>query len=356
MVARILIAAGGTGGHIIPALALARELRSRGHEVLMVGNRGGMEVGMFKKAGLPYRLIFVQKLYRRFTPAHVRFPFRLLGALLASRRIIKEYKPHAYIGTGSYVSGPVGLVARLLGVSVFLQEQNSFPGLANRWLSRFATKVYVGYESACKVLSARDCVLTGNPLLPAPDDDDLPPAPGLRPGAPVLFVIGGSQGSRALNESLEPVAAHIAGEGIDILWQTGAANLEHYSKRFENVEGVHIFGFIDDMPRFYHAATFAMARAGALTLAELETHRVPSLLVPLPTAAENHQYFNALELTTHGQAMMLEQKDLDPGHLYEMLLRLRNAAPSMKAHFSDSKHSSAAAVIIDDLLATIEQE
>lgn len=352
MVKRILIAAGGTGGHIIPAMALARELRERGHEVMMVGNTDGMEVGMYERAGLPYRLYRSQKLYRRMTLANARFPFRLIESIAASVRFINEFKPHAYIGTGSFVAGPVGLAAILRRVPVFLHESNSYPGMANRWLARRARRVYVGYQNTCKFLPGCKCVYTGNPLLPPPPGDTSP-LEVLREGSSALFVIGGSQGSQAINRALEPIAANLAGEGVDILWQTGVKNLDQYREKFANVAGVHTYGFIDDMPRFYHSASFALSRAGALTLAELETHRVPALLAPLPSSGANRQYYNALELTSQGQAMMLEQKDLDPGRLYEMLLRLRNAAPAMKTRFKESKHLDAARVIVDDLLANI---
>jgi len=352
VVTRVLIAAGGTGGHIVPAMGVALELRARGCEVLMVGNSGGMEEGIYTRAGLPYRVVDSQKLYRRFTFAHVRFPFKLLGSICAAMRYIREFRPDAFLGTGSFVAGPVGLAAILSGVPVFIQEQNSYPGLANRWLARRARRIYTGYEGACRILPAARCLHTGNPVLPAAAATTDDPIAGLR-GNPVLLVIGGSQGSRVLNEALAPIVPDLLAGGLDIVWQTGAANLDAMRARFGNAPGLHLFGFTDNMPRYYRAASFAMGRAGALTLAELEIYRLPALFVPLPSSGANRQYYNALELTSKGRALLLEQQDLTPGSLRVSLERLRVGAPLMKTKFTDCPHLTAAKTIVDDMLDAI---
>jgi UDP-N-acetylglucosamine--N-acetylmuramyl-(pentapeptide) pyrophosphoryl-undecaprenol N-acetylglucosamine transferase len=341
---RALIAAGGTGGHIIPALAVGRQLAAMGAQVLYVGHSGGMEEGIYRNAGVEFRTITAQKIERKLTLSHLRLPGQVMQSVLASARIIREFRPTFFYGSGGFVTGPVGFAASLRGVPVYLQEQNSFPGITNRLLGHVARKVFLGYPGAASYFPADRTLLTGNPVI-LKDEQTTPFDPsefGLRDGTLRLLVLGGSQGSQAINRALLPILGKLKEYGIDLLWQTGAANLQSINQFCKGQCGIHAFGFSNDLQRFYRAANFALARAGALTLAELEMACLPAVLVPLPSAAGNHQYHNACEAVQRGTAALLEQKQMTPDTLLSEILSMKRLYPEMKTRFGESLHRTAA--------------
>jgi UDP-N-acetylglucosamine--N-acetylmuramyl-(pentapeptide) pyrophosphoryl-undecaprenol N-acetylglucosamine transferase len=311
---RLLIGAGGTGGHIIPALAIALELRTRKWDVAFIGNQNSMEQTIVGKHGFVFVSIKVQKIYRRLTIEHLKFPFLFGYSLLKSMEFIHKYKPDAVLCTGGFVSGPIALAAVLMGRNLFLQDGNSYPGLTTRLFARFSKLIFIASEDAKKHLKGTDYLLTGNPIMNYKIIDknqinwtEL----NLRTDTKKLFVIGGSQGSEVINEAVSDCAEQLLADGIDLIWQTGKNHIDKITAKFKDKQGICCFGFTDRISDFYQMADIAMARAGALSIAELEEHEVPTVFIPLPTSAENHQYKNANVQGEKGVGIVLEQKNLN---------------------------------------------
>jgi len=353
---RILIAAGGTGGHIIPALAIASELKKKGCEILFVGNKNSLEEELVKKSGIPFKSINVQKFYRKITFEHLKFPFKLMNSIFASKKIIREFQPDAFLGTGGFVSGPVGYAAHLKKIPIFLQEQNSFPGATTRILSKYAKKIFLGNEGAKKYFPSEKIIISGNPIntnvISEKEKIDFEKY-GLKINSLKLFLFGGSQGSLILNNNLLKIVDDLLDNGIEIIWQAGKYSFDKIIEKVKNKTGIYIFDFSNKMGKIYNSVDFAIARAGALSLAELETKRIPSILIPLPSAAGNHQYFNALELEKKNVALILEQKCLNPAILKEKILEMKEKYLKIKKNYGESKHLDSAKIITEEIIKNI---
>ena len=353
---RILIAAGGTGGHIIPALAIAKELQQRKCKILFVGNYNSLEEVLVQKSGIPFKSINVQKFYRKITFEHLKFPFKLMNSIFASKKIIKEFQPHAFLGTGGFVSGPVGFAAHLKKIQIFLQEQNSFPGATTRILAKYAQIIFLGNEGAKKYFPSEKMIISGNPIntnvISEKEKIDFEKY-GLKKDSIKLLLFGGSQGSLILNNNLLKIVDDLLFEGIEIIWQAGKYSFEKIKEKVKNKKGIYIFDFSNEMGKIYNSVDFAIARAGALSLAELETKRIPSILIPLPSAAGNHQYYNASELVQKNVAEILEQKDLNPKILKEKIYKMKEKYLEMKKNFGESKHLDSAKIIADKIIKNI---
>ncbi|MCK4956177.1 MAG: glycosyltransferase, partial [Candidatus Cloacimonetes bacterium] len=219
---KIIVAAGGTGGHIIPALSIAKQLQELGCKILYIGNADSLEQKLATKAGFEFKQISVQKLYRKFTFAHLRFPFKLIKSINDSKKIIKEFAPDAVIGTGGFVCGPVGYAAHKLAIPLYLQEQNSYPGLTTRILSKYAKQIFLGTAGGAKYLPSEKTLYTGNPINTIKPEKKLSITEyGFRENATKLFLIGGSQGSLALNNAIFPILDDLYANNIDLIWQIG---------------------------------------------------------------------------------------------------------------------------------------
>ncbi|MCK4654366.1 MAG: undecaprenyldiphospho-muramoylpentapeptide beta-N-acetylglucosaminyltransferase [Candidatus Cloacimonetes bacterium] len=345
---KILIAAGGTGGHIIPALSIAHELQKHGVEVLFVGNKNSMEQTLATNSSLKFKGINVQKFYRKFTFAHIKFPFKLLKSINDSKKIIKEFQPDAFLGTGGFVSGPVGYAAHLKKVPIFLQEQNSFPGATTRILSKYAEKIFLGTKGAEKYLPKEKILYCGNPInisvVKEKEKIDYEKY-GLKGNSRKIFLLGGSQGSVILNKAFLPIVDEILEKEYEIIWQIGKYSFEETYGKIKGKKGIYAFDFSNEIGKIYNSIVFAIARAGALTLAEFETKKIPSILVPLPSAAGNHQYFNAMELKKKNVAQVIEQQDLNPETLKNAVFDMIENFEKMKENFKESQHIEAARII-----------
>ncbi len=350
---RILIAAGGTGGHIIPATSIAKEFIKKNHHVLFAGNKNSMEEESCKRISIPFEGIDVQKFYRKFAFAHFKFPFKLIKSILDSKKIIKEFRPDAFLGTGGFVSGPVGYAAHLKKIPIFLQEQNSFPGATTRILSKYAKKIFLGNKGAEKYLLKGKTFFSGNPInsdvIEEKEKLDLEKF-GLKTDSVKVFLLGGSQGSLVLNKTLYPIIDDLISSNIEIIWQIGKVSYKEFSEKIKNKTGIYAFDFTNEIGKIYNSVDFCIARAGALTLAELETKKLPSILIPLPSAAENHQYYNALEIKNKNVAEILEQKNLTPEVLKEAIFEMKKNYKKMKKDFGESKHTGAAKLIANLIL------
>ena len=342
---KVIIAAGGTGGHIIPAISIAKELMKEGTQILFVGNSNSMEQKLAKKHEIDFAEINVQKFYRKLTFAHFKFPFKLIKSIIDSKKIIRKFKPDAFLGTGGFVSGPVGYAAHLLKVPIFLQEQNSYPGATTKILSRYATKIFLGNHDAKKHLLPKIAVYSGNPInlnvVTEKDTIDFDKL-GLKAESKKIFLFGGSQGSVVLNNAFFPIIDDILKRGFEIIWQIGSYSFNEFYHKVKDRNGVYTFDFTNEIGKIYNSVDLAIARAGALSLAELETKKIPAILIPLPSAAENHQYYNALELKEKNVADIIEQKDLDPVILKDTIFKMLDKIDEINSNFSSTVHANAA--------------
>lgn len=310
--APILVMAGGTGGHVFPALAVAECLRERGEHIIWLGTKAGIEARVVPAANIAIEWLNVQGLRGKGTASLLLAPFRLLRACWQALLILRRTRPKAVLGMGGFVSGPGGLMAWFLNIPLFVHEQNSIVGLTNRILSRFAAGVYVAFPQAAQTIDGAKCI--GNPVRDGLTRLD-PPAQRLqgRLDSPLqLLVIGGSLGAAALNRILpQAIACLDPGQRPLVRHQCGAKHLQACQQHYADARiDAEVVSFIDDMPAAYAWADLVVCRAGALTIAELCAVGLGSLLIPFPYAVDNHQHHNALFLEEQDAAQVLPEAGL----------------------------------------------
>jgi len=313
---KLLIAGGGTGGHLMPALALARVAADQGHDVVLVGATRGIEARVLPRHPFRFHLLPTEPLYRRQWWRNALLPLMWLRAIQSSQRVLRDEEPPIVIGTGGYAAGPIVWRAQQLGIPTVLQEQNAFPGMTTRWLARRARQIHLGFPEARERLAVgplTQVFVFGNPITP-PGRVDTHAARaefGLTAHQRTVFIFGGSQGARALNETV----ARALGRGllgdVNLLWGTGTAHEERYAS-LAVPSRIVVRGFFDPIGTAYAAADLVVARAGAMTVSELCAWGKPSILVPLPTAAADHQTFNARALAAAGASVLLLESELAP--------------------------------------------
>lgn len=350
----ILIAAGGTGGHLYPAIAVAEEIR-REHpdiNVIFVGTRDRIEAKEVPRAGFPFHPIDIHAPRKSFTSL-LTFPFKFGKAISDCISLIRKEKPSAMLGAGAYLSVPVGIAAWLSGVPIALLEINSIPGSANKLLARFAKKLFLAYTEAASNFPSRisaSATVCGTPVRAGLGDERMAPeaarqAFGLDATCTTILVFGGSLGARAINEVMKECAGTLAAKGYNILWQTGrSTNVSELQKQFASVPNVHITEYIYNMDQAYRAADLVVCRAGASSLAELAQLGKPALLVPWSGAMDNHQEHNARSFERDGAAIVLRDNELRTQFsqtifaLLEEPERLNTMSKAMKQR--DNPHAS----------------
>lgn len=313
---RILFAGGGTGGHVYPAIAIADAVRRLAPEaeVAFAGTRERMEWQAVPKAGYPIHAITVSGFHRGQPLRNLSFPLKLARGLVESWRLVSTFRPDVVVGTGGYVSGPVLLAASLQGRPVVIQEQNAYAGATNRLMARRASRIHVAFEEAKAYFPAHKCVLTGNPT--RAELQQAARAEGRRfydvpEGASLLLVFGGSLGSQALNEAMERhLPALLETEDTCVIWQTGNRYYERLKARVPAHPRLRLLEYVDRMDLAYAAADLALCRAGAITCSELIVTGTPSILVPSPNVAEDHQTKNARSMERAGAAALLPETRL----------------------------------------------
>ena len=320
----VLFTGGGTGGHLMPALAIAEEMVRLDPSVrpFFVGSRRGVESSVLPHRPWPFELLPLEPLWRRRWWRNVRLPFALAASVRAVRAILVREAPAAVIATGGYVAGPVVWEAMNRGVPAVLQEQNAFPGLVTRWLAPRARQVHLGFpEARARLpLGPHTAVFdSGNPIpappSPRPSRAEARRKLGFPAERPLVFVTGGSQGALAINQAVAgALAAGSFPAGASLLWQCGAQSLARFEP-FRAAGRVRVEPFLDPVADAYAAADLVVSRAGAMTLAGLAAWGLPAVLVPLPTAAAGHQLSNAQALAEAGAAVLLEQSGLTPNGL-----------------------------------------
>jgi UDP-N-acetylglucosamine--N-acetylmuramyl-(pentapeptide) pyrophosphoryl-undecaprenol N-acetylglucosamine transferase len=323
---RVLIAGGGTGGHLYPGIAVAEEITAEaGGEVTFVGTSRGLETTLVPKAGFPLELVEVSGLKRMGLAGTLRGLGRVPRALLDSWRILRRHRPDVVLGVGGYASGPLVLAAALTGIPTAIQEQNSLPGFTNRVLGKLARRVFVAFDEAGASFARRKVRLVGNPVRRTflERAAAASSATGGRAGDAIV-ILGGSQGSHAVNELATGMVRVLDARGRlrRVVHQTGRDEADRMQLNYAALgyEGrVEVRAFIDDMPAVLAGAALVVARAGALTLAELAIMRVPAILIPLPTAADDHQTKNALAFEHAGAGIVLPQAEASATRLGDLV-------------------------------------
>jgi UDP-N-acetylglucosamine--N-acetylmuramyl-(pentapeptide) pyrophosphoryl-undecaprenol N-acetylglucosamine transferase len=313
---KFILSGGGTGGHIYPAIAIANELKSRfpDADILFVGAQDKMEMQKVPQAGYPIKGLWIAGLQRRLTFDNALFPVKLLSSLLKSRQIIKQFKPDVVIGTGGFASGPLLQMANSAGIPTVIQEQNSYPGITNKLLSKKANAICVAYEKLERFFPKEKIVLTGNPVRQDLITIDGKRAEGishfnLDPNKKTILILGGSLGARRVNQLIEKELEFFASQKVQLLWQCGKLYFEEYQKY--NSENVQVMAFIERMDLVYTAADIVISRAGASSVSELCIVGKPVIFIPSPNVAEDHQTKNAKSVADKNGAILIRESELD---------------------------------------------
>jgi UDP-N-acetylglucosamine--N-acetylmuramyl-(pentapeptide) pyrophosphoryl-undecaprenol N-acetylglucosamine transferase len=311
---RVIISGGGTGGHIFPAIAIANALKKleAGIEILFVGAQGKMEMEKVPKAGYKIIGLNIAGLNRSNMLKNLGFPFKLIGSLLKSMSIIREFKPQVVVGVGGFASGPVMYAASTKGIPTVIQEQNSYAGITNKLLGKKAKKVCVAYDNMDKFFPAANIIRTGNPVR-----QDILNLEGKRaeghkifnfdPSKKTLLVIGGSLGARSINLAIKSHIEDFKKADVQVVWQTGKLFIEEAKKAVAeaNADNMFVSDFIYTMDQAYAVADVVISRAGASSISELCIVGKPAVLVPFPFAAEDHQTKNAQALVDNDAAILV---------------------------------------------------
>jgi UDP-N-acetylglucosamine--N-acetylmuramyl-(pentapeptide) pyrophosphoryl-undecaprenol N-acetylglucosamine transferase len=315
---RAIISGGGTGGHIFPAIAIANELKTQFPEIeiLFVGAEGRMEMEKVPQAGYIIKALPIAGFQRKNLLANFSLPWKIIKSLLKARAIIQEFKPDVVIGVGGYASGPTLKMANILGIPTVIQEQNSFPGKTNKILAKKAAVICVAYDGLERFFPKDKIVLTGNPIRQSVVEIEGKREQafthfGLDKKKHTLLVIGGSLGARTLNEAMDANIEHLSNAGIQVIWQCGKFYADQLFHKWDGKlpEGVWLNPFIFDMDYAYAAADIIVSRAGAISVSELCLVGKPTILVPSPHVAEDHQTKNAMNLVEKDACVLVKDAE-----------------------------------------------
>ncbi len=359
---KFIISGGGTGGHIFPALSIAEEIKHRlpEAEILFVGAKGKMEMEKVPAAGYPIESLWISGFNRTKKWKNITFPFKLISSLWKAKRIINRFQPDAVIGTGGFASGPIMYMAQKKGIPTFIQEQNSFPGITNKLLAKGASRIYAAYEEVNRFFDKEKVILTGNPIrknLERESKDKKTAAVkfGLNPEQKTILVIGGSLGAMPVNRIIEKHLKDIEKNGWQLIWQTGKNHYETFKKYNNDV--IKVLPFIQDMAAAYTLADVIVSRAGAGTLSELAIVGKPSVLIPSPYVAEDHQTKNAQALAQKNAAVLIKEKELDHSFLssLEEILNDKKKYEQLKTNLKQMAKPMATQEIVSDILKSIKK-
>lgn len=320
---RFLFAGGGTGGHLYPAIAVADEIKrlKPESEILFVGTKSKIEGRVIPQLGYGFKSIWIKGFSRKFNLSNILFPIKLVVSILQSIFISFKFKPRVAIGSGGYVAGPAIWGASVMGAKIILMESNSYPGVTTRLLEKYADEVHITFEDSKKYLRHPEKIkLTGNPVrseLGKTNKSDAIKYFGLDENKFTILILGGSLGAQSINDAIANCLEDLEKNNFQIIWQTGKNYYDNY-KKF-NFTSVKISDFIDDMNKAYSACDLLVARAGATTIAELSVLGIPSILIPSPHVAENHQYYNAKSLADNGAAVLIKDSELKDSLKNEIL-------------------------------------
>ncbi len=361
---RLIVAAGGTGGHLYPALAVADALRKKTEcSILFAGTSRGLEATVVPQYGYPFRKVWIQGLHRRRFTANLLFPLRAVVSLFQAGVIIMQFRPQGILGTGAYVSWPFLAAGVLLGKRIFLQEQNWIPGIVVRMMSPWAKAVFISFtESAAFFRRKSNLVVSGNPTRAGVESASRGAGLslfGLSPKRKTVLVFGGSQGSRVINEAVLAMLDSLMARGdVQLLWASGPrwnSGLKEKTAGFG--DRIRLFDYIGDMAAAYAACDLVVCRAGATTVAEVARAGLPAVLVPLATAAAGHQEKNARMLVEKRCAEMVLENELSGGKLEKAVFSLLDDAQKrfvLARNIRAEARPEAADVIADTLLSALD--
>lgn len=313
---RVIIAGGGTGGHIFPAIAIANSLKQLDSsiEILFVGAKGKMEMEKVPQAGYDIRGLDIAGFNRSVLWKNIGLPFKILKSFFQVRKIFREFMPDAVLGVGGYSTYPVLRLAQARGIPTFIHESNSFAGKANIMLGRHATRIFVATDGMEKFFPKEKILITGNPVRKQIIANTISRAEaisffGLDPSRKTILAVGGSLGARSINEAIATHIDAFAANGIQLIWQTGKTTAREYMAKGAGRDNIRVSDFITDMEKAYAAADVVISRAGAMAVAEICVVARPAIFVPFPLAAEDHQTSNAMSLVNREAALIVKDSD-----------------------------------------------
>jgi UDP-N-acetylglucosamine--N-acetylmuramyl-(pentapeptide) pyrophosphoryl-undecaprenol N-acetylglucosamine transferase len=364
---RIIVSGGGTGGHIFPAIAIANAIKGLrpDTEFLFVGAKGKMEMEKVPAAGYAIEGLWISGLQRKLTLSNLSFPFKVMSSIAKANGILRKFKPDAVIGTGGFASGPMLRVAAKKGIVTLIQEQNSFPGITNKLLSKKVSKICVAYTGMEKFFPREKILLTGNPVrqdiqnLEGKRERGLEHF-GLKADKKTILVIGGSLGARTINESILNCLPALEKNNIQLLWQTGKQFHETAKQAVgaASAKGIKVMDFIQKMDYAYAIADIVISRAGASSVSELSLAKKPCILIPSPNVAEDHQTKNAMALVTHHAAILIADKDARQ-QLCEAALKLVNDVEQcfkLSENIAQLAFKNSADVIANEVISLINKK
>ncbi len=331
---RVVLTGGGTGGHIYPALAVAREVSRQNPQAafLYIGSKQGLEAQLVPRADIPFQSVEISGLKRKLSLDNVKTVWKFIRAVSDAKRMLREFKPDVVIGTGGYVCGPVVYAAAKLGIPTLVHEQNVVPGLTNKFLSRSASKVAVSFSESLAFFPAGKTVLTGNPRATEVMHGNAEAGRrflGVDASKKIVLIFGGSRGARAINEAVLAMVEHMSAfSDTHFVYVTGDVHYEKITASLKGMEGLpsnlSVLSFVHNMPDVLAATHVLVSRAGASTLAEVTALGVPSILIPSPYVTNNHQEKNARGLERAGAAQVIVERDLNGQSLLQALTELLN--------------------------------
>ncbi|MFA9289704.1 MAG: undecaprenyldiphospho-muramoylpentapeptide beta-N-acetylglucosaminyltransferase [Solirubrobacteraceae bacterium] len=314
---KIIICGGGTGGHIYPALTIADQIKKTfpSSEILFVGANGKMEMEKVPSNGYKIKGLNIAGFNRSSLFKNITLPFKLLSSLIKAYKIVSDFKPTHVIGTGGYVSGPVLLIAMLKNIPYFIQEQNSLPGITNKFLAQKAKYIFVAYKGLHKYFPNNKIKLTGNPIranifMNLPNSQEAKEKFGLNKDKFTILSLGGSQGARSINEAWLNNLEEFKNTNYQLIWQTGKPDFQKITNQCQNSPIIKTLDFITNMQDAYAASDLIISRAGAIAISELMLVGKPCVFIPLPTAAADHQTVNCLSLIKENAAIMVKNSEI----------------------------------------------
>lgn len=359
---RVIIAGGGTGGHIFPAIAIANALKKLDGsvEILFVGAKGRMEMEKVPQAGYKIEGLDIAGFNRSSLIKNIGLPFKLVKSFWQVRRIFKQFRPDAAVGVGGYSSFPVLRIAQAKGIKTFILEANSFAGKSNIMLGKKAAKIFTGTDGMEKFFPAEKIMVTGNPVRSSITEATISRAAGLKffslnEQKKTVFVVGGSLGAKSVNEAIDNGLDQLLSAGLQLIWQTGKPYAARAKERTAGKMDVWANDFITQMEYAYAAADIVVARAGAMTVAELCVVRKPVLFVPYPFASEDHQTVNAMALVNKNAALMVKDSEA-AAKLVSMTIKLaedENKQEELKRNIAALAITDADTIIAGEILKLI---
>ena len=352
----ILISGGGTGGHIYPAIAIANELKLRYPDAkfLFVGAKDKMEMEKVPQAGYDIKGLWISGIQRKLTLKNLSFPFKLISSLWKANSIINKFKPDAVIGTGGFASGPTLMMANRKGIPTLVQEQNSYPGITNKLLSKKAQKICVAYDNMEQFFPADKIVKTGNPVRQDLLSIHSKTEEGkgffkLDKNKKTILVLGGSLGARKINQLVENNLEFFKNQEAQVIWQCGKFYIDEYQK-YDDLEHIQVHQFLNRMDLAYAASDIIISRAGASSVSELCIVGKPVIFIPSPNVAEDHQTKNAKSIADKHGAILLKESELDTFSIvFETLMKDKGKQQSLSENIKGLALPNATSHIVNEI-------